>query len=86
MVVCKAFCGTVGFRANLRRVTHNPVLPPPHTPASMARIVRAYRKYWPTEAVLKGKVVLEDLMLCSFSTKELVESWDVATDQRWGGK
>ncbi|CAM9727567.1 unnamed protein product [Scytosiphon promiscuus] len=52
----------------------------------MARVVRAYRKYWPSEAVLRGKVVLEDLMLCSFSTKELTETWDVTTDQRWGGK
>eukprot|EP00752_Nemacystus_decipiens_P013305 g11785.t1 len=52
----------------------------------MARIARTYRKYWPTDAVLKGKVVLEDLILCSFSTKELTEGWAVATDQRWGGK
>lgn len=52
----------------------------------MARIVRTYRKYWPTDAYLMGKVVLEDLMLCSFSSKELVEPWDISTDARWGGK
>eukprot|EP00903_Cladosiphon_okamuranus_P021302 g19573.t1 len=52
----------------------------------MARIVRTYRKYWPTDAVLRGKVVLEDLMLCSFSSKELTEGWAVTTDQRWGGR
>lgn len=52
----------------------------------MARIVQAYRKLWPTDAYLKGKVVVEDLMLCSFSTKELTEGWDVSTDERWGGK
>lgn len=62
-------------------------LPPFHTAgANMARIVRTYRKYWPTDAVLRGKVVLEDLMLCSFSSKELTEGWAVTTDQRWGGK
>lgn len=52
----------------------------------MARIVQAYRKLWPTDAYLKGKVIVEDLMLCSFSTKELTEGWDVSTDERWGGK
>lgn len=52
----------------------------------MARIIRTYRKYWPTDAVLRGKVVVEDLMLCAFSSKELTEGWDVSTDQRWGGK
>lgn len=52
----------------------------------MARIVQAYRKYWPTDAYLMGKVVVEDLMLCSFSTMELTEGWDVSTDKRWGGK
>lgn len=52
----------------------------------MARIARTYRKFWPTDAVLRGKVVLEDLMLCSFSSKELTEGWAVTTDQRWGGK
>ncbi|CAM9324509.1 unnamed protein product, partial [Ascophyllum nodosum] len=52
----------------------------------MARIVQTYRKYWPTDAALKGKIVLEDLMLCSFSFKELVEPWDISTDRKWGGK
>ncbi|CAN0128179.1 unnamed protein product [Ectocarpus sp. 12 AP-2014] len=52
----------------------------------MARVARTFRKYWPTDAILKGTAVLEDLMLCSFSTKDLLAGWDVTTDQSWGGK
>lgn len=52
----------------------------------MARVARSFRKYWPTEAYLMGRVVLEDLMLCGFSSKELTDGWDVSTDKGWGGK
>lgn len=53
---------------------------------TMSRFSRLYRRFNPTDAVMLGGLLLDDMMLYSFATKELAEGWDIATDRASGGK